>query len=266
MRRPVASAAIAIAIGIALNPGAVSADGWQCPAKPIEPCTKRHGRLSSQNGIALRIWLIGSTRMVALDNDSDQLPAPVRRYLEITSPDHSYIFGDFTICPLEVDRPGHIRRVCVVGAEKLVVQNLRGSRPPFRLLSTWPKEPANAQEATAIRAAKQAVVRELDPAAPRVPFEAWLKDVAANGPTSWEVNDCGEQTGDPALDKGRDFPMCVEAVVALPGQRELRVSLVAGTFSKGAAGRPNFWSAVVRKPDGSVEWIKRLSDVPSAIR
>jgi hypothetical protein len=26
----------------------------------------------------------------------------------------------------------------VVGAEKLVVQNLQASRPPFRLRSTWP--------------------------------------------------------------------------------------------------------------------------------
>jgi hypothetical protein len=78
--------------------------------------------------------------MVALENIVDELPASVRRYLDITSADHSHIYGDFNICPLEVDRPGHMRRVCVVGAEKLVVQNLRGSRPAFRLLSTWPKE------------------------------------------------------------------------------------------------------------------------------
>lgn len=56
----------------------------------------------------------------------------------MTSPDHSYIYGDFDICPLEADRPGHMRRVCVVGAEKLVVKNLRNDRPAFRLLSTWP--------------------------------------------------------------------------------------------------------------------------------
>jgi hypothetical protein len=111
---------------------------WKCTAKPVGPCVKRHGRLSSQNGIALKIWLIGTTRMVALDNDFDDLPPAVRKYLEMTSPDHSYIFGDFEICPLEPDEPGHIRRVCVVGGERLVVQPLAASTPPFRLPSTWP--------------------------------------------------------------------------------------------------------------------------------
>ena len=111
---------------------------WKCAAKPVEPCMKRHGRLSSQNGIALKIWLIGTTRMVALDNDFDDLPAPIRKYLDMTSPEHSYIFGDFEICPLEPDEPGHLRRVCVVGGERLVVQPLAASRPSFRLLATWP--------------------------------------------------------------------------------------------------------------------------------
>jgi len=76
--------------------------------------------------------------MFALDNDLDDLPAIVRKYLEITSPDHSDIYGNFDICPLERDTPGHLRSVCVVVAEKLVVHNLQGSLPPFRLLSTWP--------------------------------------------------------------------------------------------------------------------------------
>ncbi len=111
---------------------------WQCPGmKPVERCFKRHGRLSSQNGIALKIWLTGTTRVVALDNEFGRLPTTVREYLEMTSPKHSYVYGDFDICPLEPDKPGQMRRVCVVGAEKLVVQDVQGLRPPFRLLSTW---------------------------------------------------------------------------------------------------------------------------------
>ena len=117
----------------------VSESNWQCTAKPIEPCAKRHGRLSSQNGIALKIWLIGSKRVVAVKNDVENLPRFVQKYLQMTSPDHSYIFGDFNVCPVEPDRPGHIRHVCVTGAERLVVQPLRGEQPAFRLLSTWPQ-------------------------------------------------------------------------------------------------------------------------------
>ena len=122
----------------AVSMAAAEATPWRCLARPIESCFKHHGRLSSQNGIALTIWLIGTTRRVGLDNDFDDLPSIVRKYLEMTSPDHSYIYGDFDICPLERDTPGHLRQVCVVGAEKLVVQNLQGSLPPFRLVSTWP--------------------------------------------------------------------------------------------------------------------------------
>jgi len=71
--------------------------------------------------------------------EGTEFPALVEKYLEMTSPDHSYIYGDFDICPTEPDKPGVVRRVCVTGAEKLVVQNLRGSRPSFRLLETWPR-------------------------------------------------------------------------------------------------------------------------------
>ena len=129
-----------VAIGLWLPAAAQqpAQTGWRCMAGPIEPCVRRHGRLSSQNGIGLKIWLIGTTRVVGLENAFDELPAVVQRYLNMTSPDHSYIYGDFDICPLEPDTPGTLRRVCVTGAEKLVVKNLRGERPPFRLLSTWP--------------------------------------------------------------------------------------------------------------------------------
>jgi hypothetical protein len=56
----------------------------------------------------------------------------------MTSPEHSYIYGDFDICPVEPDTPGHMRRACVAGAANPVIRNLQGSRRPFRMLSTWP--------------------------------------------------------------------------------------------------------------------------------
>ena len=68
---------------------------------------------------------------------SDFLPANALKYTELTSPDHSYIFGDFTICPLEPDRPGFMRDVCVVAAKNLVVQNLDNAQRVFRIGSTW---------------------------------------------------------------------------------------------------------------------------------
>jgi len=133
---PVQVGAISLGLWLAMNTAASGAGSWKCDAKPVASCVKHHGRLSSQNGIALKIWLIDTTRMVGLE--STEPPPQVEKYLDMTSADHSYIYGNFDICPLEPDTPGHLRRVCVVGAEKLVVQDVRGLRPPFRLLSTWP--------------------------------------------------------------------------------------------------------------------------------
>lgn len=135
MRR-VAALSIGLVLWLSFGHVAAAQTAWKCEGIPVESCAKRHGRLSSQNGIGHKIWLIGTRRMVAVANTS--MPSIVEKYLEITSDDHSYIFGDFEVCFLEPDVPGHIRLGCVRGAEKLVVQPLRRQEPPFRLLSTWP--------------------------------------------------------------------------------------------------------------------------------
>jgi len=137
---PVSVAAMAICLWFVASPIHSQSASWLCPTRPVEPCFTHHGRLSSQNGIALKIWLIGTTRMVGLENEVEDLPPFIRKYLEMTSPDHSYVYGDFSICPVEPDVPGHLRRVCVTGAQKLAVQRVDGSRPAFRLVSTWPAD------------------------------------------------------------------------------------------------------------------------------
>jgi hypothetical protein len=144
---PVRSVAMAVSFWLATGAGDAQSASWQCRARPSEQCVTQHSRLSSQNGTALKIWLIGTMRMVGLENDIDDLPPLVRKYMDMTSPDHSYIYGDFSICPLEPEVAGHLRRVCVTGAEKLVVRRVDGSGPTFRLVSTWPA--AGAGQASA---------------------------------------------------------------------------------------------------------------------
>ena len=136
--------AIAMTFGVLLATGEplTAQQPWTCPMPPVEACATRHGRLSSQNGLPLRLWLIGTKRVVAVEN-GDALPSEIGKYLEMTSEDHSYIFGDFVVCPLAPDTPGQIGRACVTGAEKLVVQPLRRAGSPYRILSTWPvRQPA----------------------------------------------------------------------------------------------------------------------------
>lgn len=123
------------------------------------------------------------------------------------------------------------------------------------------------RDAAAINAARHVVVRAIDPALPRVSFEAWLRGVVGTAAaTNWEVNDCGEHTGNPRLDQGRDFPLCAEVQVGFGDQRELHVSLVVGSFKKGVRGTPGFWMAYITKAGGPPEWIEGLAEIPSAAR
>jgi hypothetical protein len=110
---------------------------WRCLTPPIEPCFMHRGRLSGQNGIAHMIWLVGTKRIMAVQET--QIPAMLGKYLAMTSPDHSDVYGDFEICPLEPDQAGHMRSACVASAARLVVQDRERSGPLIRLVSTWPK-------------------------------------------------------------------------------------------------------------------------------
>jgi hypothetical protein len=113
----------------------LAADKWTCLGKPVEPCVKRHGRLSSQNGIPFRLWIIGTSRVFSIEETA--MPSPVMRYLEMTSENHSFIYGDFEVCPLTPGEKGRIGHACVRDAQRLLVQPLDRKVPPFRLPSTW---------------------------------------------------------------------------------------------------------------------------------
>jgi len=135
----VSTACLLSGMGMAVSDSHRQADtATICKRQPTDPCVATHGRLSTQNGMTQTIWLIGTTRRVNVTNNlTDFLPASALKYTELTSPDHSYIFGDFTICPIEPDSSGHMRDVCVTAATNLVVQRVDSSRPPFRIRSTW---------------------------------------------------------------------------------------------------------------------------------
>ncbi len=131
-----------------------------------------------------------------------------------------------------------------------------------------PQAGVQGRDAIALQAAKNASVHRLEASLPDKHFGVWLRELA--GPQAkiqWEVNDCGEQTGDSRSDQGRDFPMCVEAQVALVGNRKLSIALSVGTFKTGVkAGAISFYSAAVVDPGGAVTGIKNLSQVPGVIK
>ena len=138
----------------------------------------------------------------------------------------------------------------------------------FALALTSPPGPLEQVEVKAIEAARNSNVHQMEPSLPYKPFEKWLRGVVGTQvDIKWEVNDCGEQTGDPSLDKGRDFPICAEAQMALGENRRLSVSLSVGTFKNGVATGPaRFSSAVITESHGSLNGVMSLSRLREAVK
>ena len=130
------------------------------------------------------------------------------------------------------------------------------------------QSPAQVHDKEAIDLAKAAVVRTIDGTLPDKKFEDWLRDLF--GPAAkiaWEVNDCGEQTGDPQLDRGRDFPMCVDAAVSLDSSRVLHLLLVVGSFKTGVRRQPPaFFYGCVLEAGAPSQWLKSLKEAANIRR
>jgi len=98
-------------------------------ALAVQPqCRTVHGRLFAANGNpALRIWVIGSRRVLGVDVDQDlslaQLPANVRRlWLPAGDLFGTSVYGDFQVCSREPQRPGKMQKVRVAHARNLVLR------------------------------------------------------------------------------------------------------------------------------------------------
>ena len=129
--------------------------------------------------------------------------------------------------------------------------------------------PLSAQalnEAEMIRRVEQLSVSRLDSTLAEQPFAAWFRStVGAAARIEYEVDDCGEQTGNPAVDAGRDFPACVSAYADLADGRQVGVSVVAGTLKQGLVGEPQLWMVFVRCGDRFSD-VRRLGDLRAALR
>jgi hypothetical protein len=81
-----------------------------------------HGRLSVYNGSAnLRIWIVGSKRMLYVGEESPTL----EKINKILGDGDGWftrdIFGDFTVEPLAPDIKGHLRPVRILGVKNVVI-------------------------------------------------------------------------------------------------------------------------------------------------
>ncbi len=120
------------------------------------------------------------------------------------------------------------------------------------------------QEERLINLVKLTPAKDFDSTLPKIRFERWLMDVAGKGiELRWEVNDCGEQTGDPEVDKKREIPTCVEADADLPGQRAFAVLIHVGNVG-GKAQKPSIY-AILIQINKRLHQVEKLRDLPKQL-
>jgi hypothetical protein len=99
-------------------------------------CRTVHGRMDLWNGApTVRIWVIGTRRILGVEQRSegfDDLPPSVRGIWTGRDPEADWsraIYGDFKVCALAPDRPGHMQTVRLVDARRLSAR-LRSNEGP----------------------------------------------------------------------------------------------------------------------------------------
>ncbi len=100
-----------------------------CRTRPdvVGRCFNVHGRLSVYNGTpSIRLWPIGSKRMLGVldPNDASSAPGPtvlpddIKQKLDWNKD----VFGDFFVCPLSRKQPGRMQTICLDSGKHLNVR------------------------------------------------------------------------------------------------------------------------------------------------
>jgi hypothetical protein len=105
-------------------------------------------------------------------------------------------------------------------------------------------------------------VSSFDRSLPNVSLEFFLKNEGGGPPIKWEVNDCGEQNGNPATDDRRDLPMCVEADFEAKTLTAVTVLVSVGTHKGGPSGVPAFLRVTIIDLSGISRPVRHLGDLP----
>ena len=130
------------------------------------------------------------------------------------------------------------------------------------------QSPLHAQisEDEAVQYIQEIPVSRLESGLPNQPFGEWVASIS--GPETklyWEINDCGEPSGDPAVDDDRDLPVCVSVDGELADGRNIVVSILVGTWEQGLVGKPTvqdiYWAE-----EQVVHPLRRLSELPAVVR
>ena len=131
---------------------------------------------------------------------------------------------------------------------------------------TAAQDPNAARDAKLIADAKRISVHKFDDVLPDLAFEKWLvKEAGADAKYHWEINDCGEQSGNPN-DTG-PVPLCVEVDSDLKDGREIVIFIADDRPENARKTAPPDWKiffAQLTTPHEKIN-LRRLSDLPAAL-
>ncbi len=131
---------------------------------------------------------------------------------------------------------------------------------------TAAQDPNVARDVKLIATVKQVSVHQLDNTIPDLSLEVWLsKESGPDATFHWEVNDCGEQSGNP--DDTGPVPLCVEVDSTLKDGREIVIFLADDRPKHGTKNAPSAWKiffAQLTTPHEKIN-LRRLSDLPAAL-
>ena len=121
-------AAVVSAVILAASAAAAAQEpAVPCKGAPkiVGECFSARGRLSVHNGIPIRIWIVGTRRMLGVKDATGGgvtvLPE-IQRLLSLGDPMQTVVFGDYEVCPLSRQHPGWMQFVCVESATHLVAR------------------------------------------------------------------------------------------------------------------------------------------------
>jgi len=95
----------------------------------VDACFTVHGRLGVYNGIPIRIWVLGTRRMLGVKDATGGgivVRPEIQKLLSLGEPGDTVVYGDYDVCPLSKAHPGWMQFVCVEGATHLMVRRRAG--------------------------------------------------------------------------------------------------------------------------------------------
>jgi hypothetical protein len=124
---------------------------------------------------------------------------------------------------------------------------------------------AQSQEQTIISYAQNIQASDVDSTLPKQPIEVWLLSLVGSEATiSWEVNDCGEQTGLKRYSSSIDPPTCAQITSELTDGRMVGIQIIVGTYKKGITGKPEVFLIYVEN-QGEYKSTSKLGELQSLL-